>query len=86
MTKKVTAHIVTQTKHAAKRVNSAKSALIFRAVVTALEIVAAILTYKQTGDATTAASVGVLISIIVNILKESGLFEMIQNGGGSDGV
>ena len=79
MIKKVTAHV-------AKKVNQNRAALIFRAVVTALEVVAAILTYKQTGDATTAASVGVLISIIVNILKESGLFEMIQNGGGSDGV
>ena len=82
----MTKRVKSVTAHVAKRVNSAKSALIFRAVVTALEIVAAILTYKQTGDATTAASVGVLISIIVNILKESGLFEMIQNGGGSDGV
>lgn len=82
----MTKRVKSVTAHVAKKVNQNRAALIFRAVVTALEVVAAILTYKQTGDATTAASVGVLISIIVNILKESGLFEMIQNGGGSDGV
>ena len=71
MIKKVTAHV-------AKKVNQNRAARIFRAVVTALEVVAAILTYKQTGYATTAASVGVLISIIVNILKESGLFERMK--------
>lgn len=74
------------TAHVAKNVNQNRAALIFRAVVTALEVVAAILTYKGTGSATTAASVGVLISVIVNILKESGLLELFeQNGGGSNG-
>ena len=81
----MTKRVKSVTAHVAKNVNQNRAALIFRAVVTALEVVAAILTYKQTGDATTAASVGVLISIIVNILKESGLFEMIQNGGVSNG-
>lgn len=52
--------------------------IIFRAVVTLLEVVAAVYTYKQTGDLATAAGVGTLLSIIVNILKESGLLEFLE--------
>ena len=75
--KSVTAHVVKQHK-----------AITFRAVVTVLEVIAAVLVALppeliSADKIATAAAIGGLISIVINIIKESGL---IQNGGGSDGV
>ena len=74
MIKKVTAHVVKSHKQ-----------ITFRAVVTILEVIAAVLVALPpellSADKIAAAAVGALLSVIINAIKESGL----MNGGGSDG-
>ena len=75
MIKKVTAHVVKSHKQ-----------ITFRAVVTILEVIAAVLVALppeliSADKIATAAAVGALLSVIINAIKESGL----MNGGGSDG-
>ena len=70
--KSVTAHVVKSHKQ-----------ITFRAVVTILEVIAAVLVALppeliSADKIATAAAIGGLISIIVNILKESGLFENVR--------
>ena len=72
--KSVTAHVVKSHK-----------AITFRAVVTILEVIAAVLVALppeliSADKIATAAAIGGLISIVINIIKESGLL-----GGVSDG-
>ena len=73
--KSVTAHVVKQHK-----------AITFRAVVTVLEVIAAVLValppeLLSADKIAAAAAVGALLSVIINAIKASGL----MNGGGSDG-
>lgn len=75
MIKKVTAHVVQSHKQ-----------ITFRAVVTVLEVIAAVLVALppeliSADKIATAAAIGGLISIVINIIKESGLL-----GGVSDGA
>lgn len=75
MIKKVTAHVVKSHK-----------AITFRAVVTILEVIAAVLValppeLLSADKIATAAAVGALLSVIINAIKESGL----MTGGSSDG-
>lgn len=77
--KSVTAHVVKSHKQ-----------ITFRAVVTILEVIAAVLVALppeliSADKIATAAAIGGFISAVVNIVKESGLVEMLKNGGGSDG-
>ena len=73
--KSVTAHVVQSHKQ-----------ITFRAVVTILEVIAAVLValppeLLSADKIATAAAIGGLISIAINIIKESGLL-----GGVSDGA
>ena len=73
--KSVTAHVVQSHKQ-----------ITFRAVVTILEVIAAVLVALppeliSADKIATAAAIGGLISIAINIIKESGLL-----GGVSDGA
>ena len=77
--KSVTAHVVRSHKQ-----------ITFRAVVTILEVIAAVLVALppeliSADKIATAAAIGGFISVVINIVKESGLVEMLKNGGGSDG-
>lgn len=77
--KSVTAHVVQSHKQ-----------ITFRAVVTVLEVIAAVLVALppeliSADKIATAAAIGGFISAVVNIVKESGLVEMLKNGGGSNG-
>lgn len=74
MIKKVTAHVVKSHK-----------AITFRAVVTVLEVIAAVLValppeLLSADKIATAAAIGGLISIVINIIKESGLLGGVSNG------
>ena len=78
--KSVTAHVVKSHKQ-----------ITFRAVVTILEVIAAVLVALppeliSADKIATAAAIGGFISVVINIVKESGLVEMLKNGGGSDVV
>lgn len=71
------------------KVHKSKSQIIFRALVTILEVVAAVLVTLSPELSTPekiaiASAVGAAISAVVNILKESGLLELM--GGVSDGA
>lgn len=73
--KSVTAHVVQSHKQ-----------ITFRAVVTILEVIAAVLValppeLLSADKIATAAAVGALLSVIINAIKESGL----MTGGGSNG-
>lgn len=72
--KSVTAHVVQSHK-----------AITFRAVVTVLEVIAAVLValppeLLSADKIATAAAIGGLISIVINIIKESGLLGGVSNG------
>ena len=78
--KSVTAHVVKSHKQ-----------ITFRAVVTILEVIAAVLVALppeliSADKIATAAAIGGFISVVINIVKESGLVEMLKNGGASDGA
>ena len=77
--KSVTAHVVKQTKKKSGKIT-------FRLLITVLEVVAAVLVILppellSADKIATAAAIGGLISIAINIIKESGLL-----GGVSDGA
>jgi hypothetical protein len=77
--KSVTAHVVRQTKDKSGKIT-------FRLLITVLEVVAAVLVILppellSADKIATAAAIGGLISIVINIIKESGLM-----GGASDGA
>ena len=72
--KSVTAHVVKSHKQ-----------IPFRAVVTILEVIAAVLVALppeliSADKIATAAAIGGLISIVINIIKESGLLGGVSNG------
>lgn len=82
--KSVTAHVVKQTKKKSGKIT-------FRLLITVLEVVAAVLVILppellSADKIATAAAIGGFISAVINIVKESGLVEMLKNGGGSDGA
>ena len=74
MIKKVTAHVVKSHKQ-----------ITFRAVVTILEVIAAVLValppeLLSADKIAAAAAVGALLSVIINAIKESGLLGGVSNG------
>lgn len=74
MIKKATEHVVKSHKQ-----------ITFRAVVTILEVIAAVLVALppeliSADKIATAAAIGGLISIVINIIKESGLVGGVSNG------
>lgn len=76
--KSVTAHVVQQTKKKSGKIT-------FRLLITVLEVVAAVLVILppellSADKIATAAAIGGLISIVINIIKESGLLGGVSNG------